>query len=163
MVTVGPVTVGEVTPVMEVLLSLVETIVSSIKVYPVGVVTPVLDPPVLDPPVLDPETPPVVVASPVVVAVVLPVVVVVLIVVPVTGPPVVVSVLPPVTVDEDYPAIAGTPPFPILPKTPNPKSNPIIKARRANIPKRGHNHFGHPDFYFFALLSFTGSGTVPVT
>ncbi len=92
------------------------------------------------------------------------VVVLVPVVVSVAAAPVGVPVLPPVTVDEDYPPdMAGTPPFPIFPKTPNPKSNPIINARRAKIPKRGHNHFGHPDFYFFTLLSLTGSGTVPVT
>lgn len=43
---------------------------------------------------------------------------------------------------------AGAPP---LPKTPNPNNNPIIKANKAKIPNKGHNHAGQPPFFDLAL------------
>jgi hypothetical protein len=139
-VTVGTLTVGVVTStvgavmpvVVEVLLSLLKTIVSSIRVYPVGLVTPVVVPSVV-----------VTEASPLAAA-----------------PPVVV---PAIVGEDDPPEMVGAAPPPILPNTPKPNNNPMIKARRAKIPKSGHNHFGHPDFSFLALVSLIGSTTGAVT
>jgi hypothetical protein len=64
---------------------------------------------------------------------------------------------------DPLPEMVGVPPPPIFPKTPNPNNNPKIKAKRAKIPNKGHNHLGHPPSFFLVLVSLAVSGTVAPT
>ena len=139
LVTVGTVTVGVVIPMVGILLSLLKTTVSSMTVYPVGLATPVVAPPVVVP-----------VVAPVVEVPVAPVV-----------DPVVATPVVPVPATEAPPFVAmlGVDP-PILPKTPNPNNNPKIRANKAKIPNKGQIQLGHPPFFYFVLVSFTGPATV---
>jgi len=65
----------------------------------------------------------------------------------------VVVALAPTTVGVVYPYfwILAPPAPPILPNTPNPNNNPKINANNAKIPNIGHNHAGHPPFFYFLL------------
>lgn len=112
------------------MLAGVVVIVSSLTVYPLGLVTPVVG-----------VTGPVTVAP--VVFVVLAVVVYVLFAELDVDPPAVVML------GVDFP--------PIRPKTPNPNNKPNINANKANIPNNGHNQLGQPPFFVFFFVSTAGA------
>ena len=67
-----------------------------------------------------------------------------------TGVTVAVVALAPTTVGLVYPYFWILAP-PILPNTPNPNNNPKINPNNAKIPNIGHNHPGHPPFFYFLL------------
>lgn len=72
-----------------------------------------------------------------------------------TGVVVVVVAFVPTAVGVVYPyfwMLLPAPALPILPNTPKPNNNPKINANNAKIPNIGHNHAGHPPFFYFLPL-----------